>query len=111
MSAQPLHAFRERLVDAAIALRLLSQRQVLCRITLPFGVPPEHLGGIPLRARDVVCAHAGASFQGARLARIGAEGLEFEVLYRILSTSHANYVDSQESIVRGLVEAAQMPVA
>ena len=108
MSAQPRNAFRDRLLDAAVALRLLSERQVLCRITMPFGVPPEHLGQIGVRARDVVRAHSGASFQGARLARIVAVGMEFEVAYRILSTSYASYLDAQESIVRGLVRAAQL---
>jgi hypothetical protein len=111
MSAPARNNFRERLLDAALALRLLSEQDVLCRFTLPFGTPPEHLDSLPGRAREVVHAHAGTSFGGARLERISASGLEFEIGYRILSTSQANFLATQIAIVRGLVEAAQLPMA
>ena len=106
MTAPARNPFRDRLLDAAVALRLLSQQRVLCRITLPFGTPPEHLDRLPERAREVVRAHSGTSFQRAALSRIVAAGLEFEIEYRILSTSQSAYLGTQISIVRGLIAAA-----
>ena len=111
MTAPARNLFRARLLDAALALRLLSEQEVLCRFTLPFGTPPEHLDALPGRARDVVHAHAGTSFEGAQLARISAAGLEFEIGYRILSTSQSNYLATQIAIVRGLIEAASLRTA
>jgi hypothetical protein len=108
MTAAARNLFRDRLVEAALALRLLSEQEVLCRITLPFGTPPELLQRLPTRAREVVGAHAGTSFNEARLARISAVGLEFEIGYRILSASQANYLATQIAIVRGLIEAASL---
>lgn len=106
MSAAARNPFRDRLLDAAIALRLLSEQRVLCRITLPFGTPPEHLDAIPSRACEVVRGHAGTTFESAALERISASGLEFEIGYRILSPSQSSFLGTQISIVRGLIAAA-----
>ena len=111
MTAAARNPFRDRLLDAAIALRLLSEQRVLCRITLPFGTPPEHLERLPQRAREVVGSHSGTSFERAALSRIVAFGLEFEIEYRILSSSQAGFLGTQISIVRGLIAAASLRLA
>ena len=79
------------------------------RIVFSFGIvyqtPREQVAAIPGMIRTVVEALEDVRFDRAHFKAFGASSLDFEVVYYVLSPDYTTYMDRQEMINLGIMEA------
>lgn len=81
------------------------QRRILFGFGVTYETPPEKLRRIPEIVREIIERDPLARFDRAHLATFGASALEFEVVYFVKDPDYNKYMDVQQRINIGLIEA------
>ena len=85
--------------------RRMEERRVVINFSVPLGTPTETLRKISQQAAAVVNKTPDARFGRAHLAQYQESGLQFEVVFHVLSADYARYMDAQQAVLIGLLEA------
>ena len=85
--------------------RNMTKRRVVLKTSVVYQVPPEKLKRIPGILQAAVAGSAKASFDRSNLYCLGASSMDFETVYYIDSPDYAVYMNTQEQILRAIVES------
>ena len=85
--------------------RQMRERRVLINFAVPLDTPVATLKKIPEQARAVIESVPDARFDRAHLAQYQESGLQFELVFHVLSPDHVLSMDRQQSVLLGLLEA------
>lgn len=85
--------------------RRMEERRVVIHFAVPLGTSTETLRAIPQQAAAVVNKTPDARFGRAHLFQYQEFGLQFEVVFHVLSADYARYMDVQQAVLIGLLEA------
>lgn len=81
------------------------ERRVVFGFAVAYRTPPEQVAAIPARVRALVEAQARTRFDRAHFFEFADAGLRFEVVYYVLDADYNIYMDIQQAINLGLLEA------
>jgi small-conductance mechanosensitive channel len=81
------------------------ERRVVFGFAVSYRTPPERVAAIPARVRALVEAQGRTRFDRAHFFEFTDTGLKFEVVYFVLDPDHNLYMDIQQAINLGLLEA------
>lgn len=81
------------------------ERRVVFGFAVSHRTPPERVAAVPTRVRALVEAQARTRFDRAHFSEFTEMGLRFEVVYYVLDPDHNLYMDIQQAINLGLLEA------
>jgi small-conductance mechanosensitive channel len=81
----------------------MSERRVVFGFRVPYGTPRERAQAIPARVRALLEQEEQVRFDRAHLANFGEFGLEFEVVYYVLSPDFTLYRDIQQRVNLGIM--------
>ena len=85
--------------------RDLSARRVLYNFSVPLGTPAAVLAKIPEQVRAITNKTPNTRFDRAHLAAILDTGFQYEAVFHVLDGDYGHYMDAQQAILLGLVEA------
>ena len=85
--------------------RQMTERRVAINFSVPLGTPTETLKKIPLQVAAVVNKTPDLRFGRAHLSLYQESGLQFEVVFFVLSADYAIYMDAQQAVLIGVLEA------
>jgi small-conductance mechanosensitive channel len=85
--------------------RQMTERRVVLNFSVPLDTPTETLKKIPAQIAAVVNRTPDARFARAHLAQYMESGLQFEAVYFILNPDYALFMDCQQAVLIGLLEA------
>lgn len=80
-------------------------RRVAFRINVDYRTGPERLKRIPDLIESIVRSQPGATFDRAHFASLGDYSLIFEVVYFVEGGDYRRYMDLQQAINLGIIEA------
>ncbi|GHA60650.1 mechanosensitive ion channel family protein [Pontibacter akesuensis] len=83
----------------------MEQRRISFKIGIIYQTPLEQLEEIPGLLRSIVEAQEQARFDRAHFASYGDSSLNFEVVYYVLASDYAVYMDTQQSINLAIFKA------
>lgn len=83
----------------------MQERRILFQIGVTYQTPREVLAEIPALIREIVESCEPVRFDRAHFQGFGDSALNFEVVYWMLDADYSRYMDVQEQINLGLVEA------
>ena len=81
----------------------MRERRILFSFGVLYSTPVAQLERIPDIVRDIICAQSNARFERAHFSAFGSSSLDFEVVYWILASDYAIYMDTQQAINLALV--------
>jgi len=76
----------------------MAERRVVFSLGVLYQTSPEQLEKIPQMIRDIVEAQTPVRFDRAHFKEYGASSLNFEIVYYVLSSDYALYMDIQQRI-------------
>jgi len=82
----------------------LKERRVSFSVGATYDTPLEKVKRIPGIMKEIVEAQENARFDRAHFASLGDSALVFEVVYYVLSSNYADYMDIQQEINVSLME-------
>ena len=85
--------------------RKMEERRVAINFSVPLGTSVEMLKKIPLQVAAVINKTPDVRFGRAHLALYQESGLQFEVVFFVLSGDYAIYMDAQQTILIGMLES------
>jgi small-conductance mechanosensitive channel len=83
---------------------LMRERRVVLNFSAAQDTSPEKTRGVARMALEAVQAAGNARFDRAHLKSFGPNGLEFELVYFVLSGDYGLYMDVQERVNLGILE-------
>ncbi|OGR48765.1 MAG: hypothetical protein A2X40_04195 [Elusimicrobia bacterium GWC2_65_9] len=83
----------------------LDERRVALTFAVPLNTPGETLKKIPEQVRAVVTKIPTTRFDRSHLAAFRESGLEFEVVFYVTSSDYGVYMDRQQAVLLGVLEA------
>ncbi len=83
----------------------MEERRVAINFSVPLGTPTETLKNIPKQVAAVVNKTPDLRFGRAHLSLYQESGLQFEVVFFVLSADYEVYMDAQQAVLIGLLEA------
>jgi len=96
----------KELTDAQIQnFKKMRERRVLFTIGVIYETPQEHLQAIPALLRAIIESQEMVRFDRAHFARFDSSALTFEIVYYVLSDDYNVYMDIQQRINFGILEA------
>lgn len=85
--------------------RQMTERRVVIGFSVPLSTPTDTLKKLPEQIRAVVGKTEGARFDRAHLAEFMDSGLRFEAVFWVLSPDYSAFMDRQQAVLLGLLEA------
>jgi small-conductance mechanosensitive channel len=85
--------------------RQMTERRVVINFSVPLGTPTETLKNIPLQVAAVANKTPDVRFARAHLALYQESGLQFEVVFHVMSPDYVVFMDAQQAVLIGLLEA------
>jgi small-conductance mechanosensitive channel len=85
--------------------RQLQERRVVVNFTLPLSTPTDVLRKVPDQIRAIVNATPDARFDRAHMAQFLDTGFQYEVVFHVLSSDYAIYMDAQQAVLLALLDA------
>jgi small-conductance mechanosensitive channel len=85
--------------------RRMTERRIMINFSVPLGTSTETLKNIPLQVAAVAHQTPYVRFGRAHLSLYQGSGLQFEVVFFVLSSDYTIYMDAQQTILIGLLEA------
>lgn len=85
----------------------MTERRVVLQFGVEYGTPKATLERIPDDVRAIVTGVAMTRFDRAHFFRFGPSSLDFEVVYYILSSDYAVFMDAQQQIGLAIYEHVQ----
>ncbi|HUH39459.1 MAG TPA: mechanosensitive ion channel family protein, partial [Castellaniella sp.] len=82
-------------------------RRIAFRFIVAYGASAAQAESISKTVKDIVSAHEGTRFDRAHLLQFSERGLEFEVVYYVLSADYNRYMDIQQSINLEIMRALE----
>jgi small-conductance mechanosensitive channel len=76
----------------------MNDRRVLFSIGVTYQTTEEQLKAIPVMLKDVISKHEKARFDRAHFKNYADSSLNFEIVYYVLSSDYAAYMDIQQEI-------------
>lgn len=76
----------------------MERRRIVFSLGIIYETPPDLLRAVPGILKSVIQKHQLTEFDRAHFASYGAYSLDFEVVYYVLSSDYAQYMDIQQSI-------------
>jgi small-conductance mechanosensitive channel len=83
----------------------MPQRRVVFSFSVPSGTPPDLAGRIPGEIRRIIEAQGPVRFDRAHFFEFSETGFRFEVVYYVLGSDYNLYMDVQQAINLGILEA------
>jgi small-conductance mechanosensitive channel len=83
----------------------MAERRIVFALGVTYDTPREKLARIPEMVRQVIGDLAEVRFDRAHFKGFGAFSLDFEIVYYVLSADYNRYMDIQQAINLGIVEA------
>jgi MscS family membrane protein len=85
--------------------RQMAERRIVINFSVPLGTPTETLKNIPLQVAAIAHKTPYVRFARAHLAQYQDSGLQYEVVFFITSPDYMIYMDAQQTLLIGLLEA------
>ncbi len=85
--------------------RHMKRRRVVFRTSVVYQTPAEKLERIPGILKTAAEKAGKTSFDRAHLCALGESSIDFETVYYVESPDYAVYMDSQERVLRAVLEA------
>jgi len=82
----------------------LNERRAVLTLQVAYDTPGEKLQLIDEAVRKLIVAQNNVRFDRCHLARLSASGIEFEIVYFVLSANYNTYMDVLQSVNLGMVE-------
>lgn len=82
----------------------MAERRVVIHFSVPLGTPTETLKNIPVQVAAIIGKTPALRFSRAHLSQYLDSGLQFEVVFFVLSREYAVYMDAQQAVLIGLLE-------
>jgi small-conductance mechanosensitive channel len=90
----------------------MSNRRVQFSLKINPATPPALAGGIPGSLREIIERQENVRFDRAHLKSVTQDALEFELVFYVLNSSYASYMDAQQAILLAAIEKfAQLGVS
>jgi MscS family membrane protein len=83
----------------------MEERRVVINFSVPLGTPIETLKKIPAQVAAIVHKTPNLRFGRAHLSQYQESGLQYEVVFFVLSPDYTVYMDAQQAVLIGLLEA------
>jgi small-conductance mechanosensitive channel len=83
----------------------MTERRVVLNFSVPLTTPTEVLKKLPAQAAAAVNKTPDARFGRAHLSLYQESGLQFEVVFHVLSADYGVFMDAQQTVLIGLLEA------
>jgi small-conductance mechanosensitive channel len=83
----------------------MEERRIVFAVGVTYDTPREKLAGIPGLIRGVIEELPEVRFDRAHFRAFGAFSLDFEIVYYVLNADYNRYMDLQQAINLGIVEA------
>ena len=77
----------------------MQNRRVQFSLRVNPATPPALAGGIPAALREIIERQENVRFDRAHLKSVGQDALEFELVFYVLNSSYASYMDAQQAIL------------
>ena len=77
----------------------MQNRRVQFSLKVNPATPPALAGGIPAALREIIERQENVRFDRAHLKSVGQDALEFELVFYVLNSSYASYMDAQQAIL------------
>ncbi|MCM8813897.1 MAG: mechanosensitive ion channel family protein, partial [Candidatus Omnitrophica bacterium] len=87
--------------------KLMEKRRVVFRINVAYQTPPETVKEIPGLLKKIVADIPGTVFDRAHFFAFGDFSLIFEIVYYVAGADYTTYMDIQQRINLGILEAFQ----
>jgi small-conductance mechanosensitive channel len=95
-----------RLLSAGLKnYRHMTRRRVVLKTSVVYRVPPEKLKRIPGMLKAAVERSEKVVFDRSNLYNLGDSSMDFETVYFVESPDYAVYMNTQEQILRAIVES------
>jgi small-conductance mechanosensitive channel len=88
--------------------RRMTERRVVINFSVPLDTPTETLKKIPTQVAAIVNKTPDLRFGRAHLSLYQESGLQFEVVFFVLSPDYALYMDAQQAVLIGLLETLRV---
>lgn len=82
----------------------MSTRRVQFPLRVNPATPPAMAGGIPAALREIIERQENVRYERVHLKSVSQDALEFEVVFYVLDSSYANYMDAQQAILLAAME-------
>jgi small-conductance mechanosensitive channel len=82
----------------------MQTRRVQFSLKVNPATPPTLAGGIPAALREIVERQENVRFDRAHLKSVSQDALEFELVFYVLNSSYASYMDAQQAILLASME-------
>lgn len=82
----------------------MSNRRIVFQFGIAYETPPELVAQVPERIREIFASLDRAELERAHFAAFGASALTFEVVYNVLASDYATYMDVQQQVNLSLME-------
>lgn len=85
--------------------REMEERRALLQIGLPYETPRESIHDVVSVLQEVVRSQAGVRLARAHFKAFGPSSLDFEVVYFVLSPDYDRFMDAQQAVNLGVLDA------
>jgi small-conductance mechanosensitive channel len=85
--------------------RQMTERRAVINFSVPLGTAAATLQKIPSQVQAVINKTPDLRFGRAHLAQYQESGLRFEVVFFVLSPDYQVYMDAQQAVLIGLLDA------
>ena len=82
----------------------MTTRRVQFSLRVNPATPPALAGSIPAALRELIERQENVRFERVHLKSVSQDALEFEVVFYVLDSSYANYMDAQQAILLASME-------
>ncbi|MFP5394159.1 MAG: mechanosensitive ion channel family protein, partial [Gammaproteobacteria bacterium] len=95
----------ELLKDTVRNFKRMSQRRVQFALRIDPTTPPQVAESIPARLQQIVAAQDKVRFERAHLKSVDQQSMEFELVYYVLDPGFGLYMDKQQAVLFGVLNA------